>query len=700
MNSQSRHLKMLGPVDSAFWYLDTDQTPMNIGSILVFEGKIDYHQLVQLADQRIHQIPLYRQKVIQAPGNLTEPTWAFDPNFYIEDHIHNHTLPPGQAGRADLQRLAGRLISRKLRRDRPLWELHLINGLEENQCALLFKIHHSMVDGISAIDLFSALFDASPQANDDAVTQPYHPPPVPSFMQLFNWNAEQAIPHRFKLMQKMGMDFFQMATGWIDREQRKNSLLGVVSALHDNLTPMKPLKIVGKNSGRLAVAWVDFDLNTILQIRNQERVTVNDVMLAILGIGIGRYLQARDEDSEQDFARVIIPVDMRKTDDEPVDDVGNRISMLPIELPLYPSNALEALHSVSRYTRMMKESDVAKTFDFGFSLPALTPAVMQPIIWHVVPKVFSLLAHLWCTNVRGPGVPLFLLGQQMTKAYGYLPINPSMGMAVTILSYNGNITLNVLADTAIIEDVNALLAEMDAAFYDLCDAIGLDAVPPGTDDSEQPDPAESTTQPTDEPVQPTTEATKPEDTPADVSPQPEPAIQTPTSAHNGLATHAVTQPATQPTTHQLADAIASPTQPEPLRIMSQAWADALHNAINESDAYHKASQRWTHGALAFIMQAEPKAGYDQPQAVLLDLYRGKCRRAINLPPQDAQRQASFVLDGSHQLWMDILERRAKALPMILSGKIKLSKGSLTKLIPFTKSSQELVACAIRVTSSE
>src|SRR5215213_2398288 len=176
--AQSRHLEFLGPVDAAFWYLDTRKTPMNIGSIMIFDGLLDYEQVLALLDTRLHTMPLYQQKVIQPQNNLGEPRWVFDEDFYIE--------------------------------------IHVINGFDGEKSALLFKVHHCMVDGISAIELFTLVLDISPELPIIEEKPLYDPPRTPDEREMLEDTLKRAASHRLKLMMRMGTTAFNLGVNVLE----------------------------------------------------------------------------------------------------------------------------------------------------------------------------------------------------------------------------------------------------------------------------------------------------------------------------------------------------------------------------------------------------------------------------------------------------------------------------------------------------
>jgi WS/DGAT/MGAT family acyltransferase len=664
-------MQVLGPVDSAFYYLDSSETPMNIGSIMIFAGEIDFDLLVKLVDSRIHQAPIYQQKVVHTPLNLGEPTWIYDTEFYIENHIFRRTLDaPGTE--EQLRAVAGEIIARRLRRDKPLWELHVIYGLAGKRTAVLMKMHHCMVDGMSAVDLFMLMLDASPELPVIERKPQYDPPREPDAIHMLAHNARVGIPHRVNLMKRLGGEAMQLGLNLLDRKQRKKTLVGITSLVSDAITPIEPLSINGKNAGKLSLRWVELPLEDVLAIRKKHEVSVNDVMLTLLGTAVGRYEREMNPENTQDFMRVIVPVNMRSSEDNPEDE-GNRISVLLIEVPFEALDSVDRLKKVAEYSRVMKGSELAKTFDIALTLPAFAHPVAQPWIWGIAPQLFSKTAHTWCTNVAGPQMELYLLGCELQHVYGYLPVNPTMGIANTILSYGNWISLNILADTGIVSDADRLGRYVLEAYYDLCAASDIEA--------------------TLDQVPPSDEPLEGEDLPL--------IEETPYQANGhqpaGIEVRIHQEQHTRLETRYESHTETDVTVKSPLRLMSQAWADALYEEINQSDSYYQASTRWTAGAVAMVMLPAPEHGYPTAEAVLLDLYRGKCRVARNVPLETARQQAAFVLEGSYDNWMAIIEKRAQAIPMIVSGKIKLAKGSLRKLMPYTRSSQELVKCAIRIT---
>lgn len=654
---------ILGPVDSAFYYVDRPETPMNIGALTIFDGIMDFDDLVAHVDSRLHQIPRYRDRVVQAPFNLGQPVWIPDPDFYLGNHVKRVQVDaPGTE--VELRKLAGQLLSKMLNRNRPLWEIYFIEGLD-NQTALFFKVHHCMVDGLAAIELFTFLMDVQQETANRRLVERrplFDPPSLPDPIELTRDSLIHDVIHQFGLLQKLGKETLRMGKVLTDREQRLKMLLAVAHLINDNLQPIKKLPINGKNSGMQQMVWAEFPLDEIHAIRAQCGASVNDVMLALLTKAVERYSAVKGP-IEQPFLRVLVPFNMREEMEK--GEYGNRISVLPIDIPFNIPDPLEHLKAVTRFSKAMKESSLAYSMDLLLTIPALLPAVTHSPIWNLAPVAFSLLAHTWCTNVAAMPIPVYLLGHEMKHVYGYFPLNPSMGLAAVVVSYNGRVTMSLMVDQAIIEDPAILERALKDAYLDL--ASGLPErkpAPPITVESH---------------IQTIPEVEIVHQNGNSVEPVPAvPPVQALVAASEPL---------------QQTAAILTRERP---KLFSDDWAKALQEEINRSEAYRSVSLNWTAGALAFVMETAPDHGFESPTAVWLDLYRGVCRSARALSVQEAIRETSFVIQGAYHAWMDVLAGRAAPLVMLTNGRLKLKKGALLRLLPHTRSASELVHCAQRV----
>jgi putative sterol carrier protein len=407
-------------------------------------------------------------------------------------------------------------------------------------------------------------------------------------------------------------------------------------------------------------------------------------MLAVLAKAVERYTLNRGG-ANQAFLRVLMPVNMREEQEKA--DYGNRISVLPVDIPFNIADPLQHLTAVTRYTQVMKESSLAYSMDLVLTLPSLMPAPLQPAIWNIAPTAFSLLAHTWCTNVAAMPTPVYLLGHQLKHVYGFFPLNPSMGLACVIVSYNGRITMSLVLDKGIVVGIAELEQHMKDAYSGLKRAANV----PNLDDMRV------TEKPMMVPAPALVHASVNGEAPSSngdgsksdtLIAQAVPVVPDGKELVSSNGSSSVITPVEAPIENQV--------QETAIKLFSEEWAKALQQVVNQSVDYRRASTGWTAGSLAFIMEASPRHGFAEPAAVLLDLHRGECRNANALPVQDAMRAATFVIHGVYSAWMDVLSGRSNPLVMLTTGRLHLKKGSILRLLPYTRSATELVHCAQRV----
>jgi WS/DGAT/MGAT family acyltransferase len=749
--------RILGPVDSAFLYVDSPETPMNIGAVTIFEGQIDFAAFTKLVDGRIHQAKPYLQRIVQAPFNLGMPTWRYDPDFFIGNHVFRQQLnAPGTD--EQLRQLAGHLVSGMLDRSKPLWEIHLIEGLSNNRTAIFFKIHHCMVDGLSAVEIFTLLFDLTPEIAETPHKVVHDVPYLPNALELLRDSLIQDIPHKLGVLGKLGHDLQHMQSVFMDRDKRRKALIGLSYLINDNLMPIKRYSINGRNTGKITLAWSDFSLAEVRAIRTVAEASVNDVMLTVLTGAISRYLRDQGDVVARNIVRILVPVNMRLESEK--SDFGNRISVLPIDAPLDIDDPLKRLQVITDYSQAMKQSSLANSLDMILTMPSLMPSLAQPIIWGIAPLAFSFLAHLWCTNVAGPQIPVYVLGHRMLNSFGFFPLNPSMGLACVISSYNQRISMNLIADAGIIPDIVEIRQYLEQSYVALRSAAKVEPMapipleptrisPPASPSASSRTPpaqkvdvppvslAESSEKPVESKAETPTLAenangvkpTASESRGADESNVVKTKDMTddlPVSADTGISATVAAQPggrvvATTPSmngasgvpepiviseekpvihTNSTAESMrvapaesAPPNQRAKLALFSEEWAQAYREAINRSASYRAASKGWQAGSLAFVMSASPRQGQVMPKAVFLDLHRGECRAARSLTSQEAYREATFVIEGDYSSWMEALNGRMPPLVMLMRGKLRLKKGSITRLLPYAQSAQELVSTA-------
>ncbi len=471
-----RRLKnRLTTLDATFLYYEKKSAPLHIGSVSVFDGEIPFARFVENVEARLHLLPRYLQLAVSPPLHLAHPRWEADPHFDIRRHIfERHLEPPGTE--EQLQEMAGSLLGQMLRRDRPLWEIYIIHGLAGNRAVMLLKVHHAMVDGISGVDLLKIILDVSPNPAPLPKPASYEPPPPPGVQtELIDSvldTTEETLRGWLKVWQEIRSIRRELRT-----EAGHEGVRWIRSQLPRLFLPPAPLPFNGALSGRQRVAWTQFPWAEVRAIRGALNGTVNDVVLTVLSGAVARYIQTRGTRPERRFLRLMIPVSMRREEEH--GELGNLVSILPLDIPLALADPVARFHFIQEAMRAEKEAHVAQGINLLRYLTASIPPPLQAVVG-ALGRTPRPIFNMVCTNVPGPRVPLYLLGQRMIAYYPYVPIAHRIGCDCAILSYDQNLAFGLTADTRLMPDVERLKAFLDEAFQELRTAAGVPASEPMT----------------------------------------------------------------------------------------------------------------------------------------------------------------------------------------------------------------------------
>jgi WS/DGAT/MGAT family acyltransferase len=461
--------RRLSPQDSAFLRFDTDETPMNIGSVGIFEGRIDFDRFVDSVNSRLHTVPRYRQKIVPAPFNAGRPTWEFDPEFQITEHIHRLRIdPPGTD--EQLISLAAQLYTGRLDRNKALWEIYLVEGLEEDRTGIFCKVHHTLVDGVSGIELLMVTLDLVPDPPPPGPPPPFEPPPVPDRLSLMldailGTASEQL--DRWAAFQQDAADFVLGDPGHVRTIAR-----ALETAAPYLARPMARAPFNQPLSGERSLACTAVAFEEARAIRKACGGTVNDVVLAALGGAMGRYLQSHGEPTSGCTVRVATPVNVRREGDQ--GSLGNRISIVLVEVPVEKMDPVSRLHTVTQRTEQLKRERIAD------GLEALADAVLglpEPFMAGIglLRAPPNTVANMVCTNVPGPMIPLYTVGHPMLAIYPMAPLAWEMGAGCAVMSYNHRLYFSFLADTRAAPDVGRLRDFMVESFIELRQAADRSA---------------------------------------------------------------------------------------------------------------------------------------------------------------------------------------------------------------------------------
>jgi len=445
-------MERLNPLDAHFIDAEDEdrQTSFAIASIAVFEGPApSYDEFLHAIEGRLPLVPLYRRKLRTVPFRLGPPVWVDDPDFDLRYHIRQTALPaPG--GDEQLSNLMARVMAQRLDRDYPLWEYWLVEGLSEGRWALISKVHHCMVDGVSGTDLYRVIFDASPE-----------PPPPP----VDRWTAPQepsslslaASAYRDMLMIPM-REAVALTNAALSRPgdavQQASQAARAVMQLATSFRPATGSSLSGPIGRQRRYTWARASLDDIKAIKRELGGTVNDVVLAAISSGFRALLLARGERPEPHMVPSLIPVSMRSPGEENIYE--NRVSVLLANLPVHLADPMDRLAAIRADLSALKESNEAAAGEALVTLGRYTP---YPLASWAVRLGYRLPQRdivTVTTNVPGPREPLYGLGRRLLEIIPYVPIATSLRIGISIFSYCDNVTFGLTGDYATTPDLDVL----------------------------------------------------------------------------------------------------------------------------------------------------------------------------------------------------------------------------------------------------
>jgi diacylglycerol O-acyltransferase len=473
-------LDRLSALDATFLHQERESSHMHIGGVGVFDGPCpSLDEFIEHLDARLSGLPRYRQKLMF--GRLG-PRWVDDDAFDLRYHVRSAALP-SPAGDAELSTFVALVAGQRLDRSRPLWEAWLVEAGPAH-FALVFKSHHAMVDGVSNFDLATVLLDLEPNGvgGRPAATEPagaagvdvagspgrsglsiagaWSPLPAPSRGDLLFAEARDAVD--------TGLGLAGRALGAALRPDRAvreavevGKGVGELAWAAMNPAPETPLNVEIGPHRRYAV--VHQSLSDYKAVKNAFGGTVNDVVLAVVAGSLRRWLLAHDVDVEGLELRALVPVSVRG--EESHGSLGNQLSMLRAPLPVYMADPVAALGVVREAMRGIKESRQAVAASQLTSAASIAPpgVLAQASRLQFSTRLFNLLV----TNIPGPQIPLYLLGRRVSSLYPLPFLAEHHGLAVAIISYDGQIEYGLLGDYNALGDLDLIADGIEASLEEL-----------------------------------------------------------------------------------------------------------------------------------------------------------------------------------------------------------------------------------------
>jgi diacylglycerol O-acyltransferase len=463
-------------LDASFLYMETPTLHMHVSMAAVFDPSTvpdgySFRKVRQMIVDRIPQVPVFQRRLVEVPMRLGHPVWVDDPEFDIDNHLRRAALPsPG--GMRELGDFAADINSRQLHRDRPLWEMWVVEGLEDGKIALVTKMHHSTIDGVSGAELLGVLFDLEPD-----------PPEAP---QAVERQLDTRIPSGIELVSQALLAGAVRPFAIPKMAWRTGSAIAGVRRVRQSGSGKAALPLSAPRTSinaavhaRRRVAFAAASLADAKKLKNTMGTTVNDVVLAMCAGALRSYLIAGDELPDVPLVSVV-PVSV--TPDVAELKGSNKVSAMFVQLPTQLDDPLERLQAIHEGTKGAKEEH-----------KALGATTLQNWAEHATPNVFAVAARLYTgmrladrhrpvanlviSNVPGPDFPLYMGGSQMLGMFPLGPVMDGMGLNITIMSYLGVLYWGLASDARAVPRLWDIAAAIPHALTELMEAAGLESEP-------------------------------------------------------------------------------------------------------------------------------------------------------------------------------------------------------------------------------
>ncbi len=456
----------LGFLDHSFLRLESQTQPMHVAGVGIYEagplrkpdGGIDVERIRGYLESRLHYIPRYRQALAFTPLEGS-PVWVDDQHFNIQYHVRHSALPrPGDE--RQLKRLSARIMSQQLDRSRPLWEMWVVEGLEGgDRFAIIAKVHHAMVDGVSSVDLLTVMLSPEPVESYEPAPR-WIPRPAPTPLQLFSAEAQR----RLKAPVEAVLDLRHAASRIEDpRSDLQAAFRATQSALSGMVRPVSTTPLNQRIGPHRRFDWAAMPLSEVKAVRHALGGSVNDVVLATVTGAVRRFFEGRGVNVDTMDFRVMAPVSTRAPGERGT--LGNRVSAWMVELPLSERDPARVISRIRETTEKLKASKGAMGAEMLTKAVSWTPSTLLSLGARLMTRAFPF--NLVVTNVPGPQVPIYLLGSRMLVNYGMVPLTDYLGLGVVLFSYDGKLAWGFNADWDLLPDLHDFVVATTDSFDEL-----------------------------------------------------------------------------------------------------------------------------------------------------------------------------------------------------------------------------------------
>lgn len=452
----------LSSLDASFLYLEDATTPMHVGSVMVFDPPpgepFDYERLVGLISQRIAFVPRYRQRVRTVPGHVANPVWVDDEEFDIGYHVRRSALPrPGTD--EQLQEFVARIQPRPLDRRRPLWEVYLVEGLQEGRFAIVSKSHQALVDGINAVDIAHVIVDGDP-GSEAEVTDTWRPAPEPSDIELLTGALVDAVRRPSQIVENVRGGVADVRAIGGKAIAAAGEVAAALARTAARPAPTSPLNRRVGEARRYVMVGTDLEDYRTVRARlargsYADDVTVNDVVLATIAGALRTWLLTRGEAVHSGTTvRAMVPVSVY--DEEQTHRLGNRLTACFVDLPVGEPGPSMRLHQVAFAMRQQMEGGQAVGADALAGLAGFAPPTLHSLGARLGSAVSRRLFNVVITNVPGPQQALYAGDAKMLSTYPVMPLARGQALSIGLTSYDGGVYYGLNADRDAMPDVDVL----------------------------------------------------------------------------------------------------------------------------------------------------------------------------------------------------------------------------------------------------
>ena len=461
----------LSPLDASFLHIEDDVSHMHIASVAIFEGpQPPFSDVVDMVEAKLDLVPRYRQKVRFVPFELGRPVWVDDPHFNLEYHLR-HTALPAPGGESELRKLVGRVMAQQLDRTKPLWEIWVVEGLEDDRWAILAKTHHTLVDGVSGTDLLAVIMDLAPDTAHPLPAIPWEPRPEPSSLELMLEAIENMVLSPYEQIRAA-----RAQTRVVRRlVGQALEVAGGLVALSGLVRPLPPSSLNGPLSPHRRYAWASTSVDDIKAVRKEHGGSFNDVVLASITNGFRELLLSRGESTER-VVRTLVPVSVRARDasGRAVGDgtLENRVSAMFAELPVDIEDPVLRLHVITDQMKDLKNSKQAVAGEALTSMSGFAPPMLLALGMRLATRAGQRNVNTITTNVPGPQFPLYAAGRRMVRAFPYVPLGGQMRIGIAIFSYNGEVNFGITGDYDAAADIDVLAGGIEDGMTQMLKVCG------------------------------------------------------------------------------------------------------------------------------------------------------------------------------------------------------------------------------------